>query len=341
MKLLSLTSNFSVVVLLTAAACVPQPYTPAPTVLPNESNPIRTVAILLFINNTNDVEAPTVLRNELFSRLNTYFYDIKPLSQTDQILKDQMGIALGSQLDLTTPQKLGATLGVDGLIFGVVENMEAKMTAALNEKRIRTRFTLVDAKTGNKIWGGGAGVISRIRAGGLVGAVGSIIEIGSTKQAAEEAAEEKARQVGRKGTKISLPGHLDKIGSPWIIMPTIQRQAVQTNQNVLADLMADAIVSTVSTIAEKVIEKSAGTEFKDQIEYLMNMVLKAPEKQNQLAGLARVATYYQARNIPQAQVEQLMKLSLLYSGYKYSLSLEPFPLGPVPSTVARPQNQSP
>ncbi|WDT79624.1 MAG: hypothetical protein MPW14_21225 [Candidatus Manganitrophus sp.] len=41
------------------------------------------------------------------------------MNEVDQILKDQMGLTLGSQLELTTPQKLGAALGVDAVLMAI------------------------------------------------------------------------------------------------------------------------------------------------------------------------------------------------------------------------------
>jgi hypothetical protein len=69
-----------------------------------------------------------------------------------------MGLALGSQLELTTPQKLGVALGVDGVLYGYLLDFDDITTGIYNEKRVRAGFRLVDTKTGNVVWAGGRGV---------------------------------------------------------------------------------------------------------------------------------------------------------------------------------------
>jgi len=90
--------------------------------------------------------------------LGQFFYVIKPASEVDQILKDQMGITLGSQLDLTTAQKLGQALGVDGVFYGSLDEFSEKITGVYNVKRVRLRSKLVNCKTGETVWKNGIGI---------------------------------------------------------------------------------------------------------------------------------------------------------------------------------------
>ena len=46
---------------------------------PNPNNPIRTLAVLPMLNQTNDVEGPEYVRVEFDKRLPHYFYVNKPL----------------------------------------------------------------------------------------------------------------------------------------------------------------------------------------------------------------------------------------------------------------------
>jgi hypothetical protein len=109
-------------------------------------------------NATNDVEGPRVVREAAEKRMQKWHYVSKPLNEVDQILKDQMGVTLGSQLELTTPQKLGAALGVDAVLYGYLLNFDDITTGVYNEKRVRAGFRLVDTKTGKLVWAGGRGV---------------------------------------------------------------------------------------------------------------------------------------------------------------------------------------
>lgn len=131
---------------------------PMQTVAPNPSNPIDTVAILPMYNATNDVDGPKMVRELTEKRIQRWHYNSKPLNEVDQILKDQMGVTIGSQLEMTTAQKLGAALGVDGVLYGYLLNFDDVTTGVYNEKRVRAGFRLVDTKTGKVVWAGGRGV---------------------------------------------------------------------------------------------------------------------------------------------------------------------------------------
>lgn len=136
---------------------------------PDLSNPVYTVAVLPFYNASNDVEGPRMMREEFFNRIQNRHYSVMSLEQTDSILVNQMGITLGSQLELTTPEQLGEILGVDGVIYGYVLNFDDITTGLYNVKKVRAGFKLVDARTGAVVWSRGL-VVKVALAGGDVGA---------------------------------------------------------------------------------------------------------------------------------------------------------------------------
>ena len=127
-------------------------------VAPNASNPIRQVAVLPLVNNTNDVEGPGMVRTRVADEVARHAYVVKPMAEVDQTLKDQMGITLGSQLDMATPQKLGEVLGVDGVIYGSLEDFSHNVSGVANVKRVRIRTKLVNCKTGETVWSDGLGI---------------------------------------------------------------------------------------------------------------------------------------------------------------------------------------
>lgn len=135
-------------------ACLSMP------VAPNVSNPIRQVAVLPLVNNTNDVEGPGFVRTRIADEVARHAYVVKPVTEIDQMLKDQMGITLGSQLDMTTAQKLGEVLGVDGVIYGSLEDFSHNVSGVSNVKRVRIRTKLVNCKTGEAVWSDGLGIRS-------------------------------------------------------------------------------------------------------------------------------------------------------------------------------------
>lgn len=178
---------------------------PMPPVSSNPSNPIRTVAVLPLVNNSNDVEAPGYVREQFTKELQRHQYAIKPLIEVDQILKDQMGITLGAQLDMTTAQELGKTLGVDGVFFGSLDEFNHKITGVYNVKRVRMRSKLVDCKTGQTVWRNGIGVKSTLSAG----TAGATVSVVGTVQDAQE-----------------KPGDLppffgEAVAAPWFELPKV------------------------------------------------------------------------------------------------------------------------
>ncbi|MBI5492211.1 MAG: DUF799 family lipoprotein [Deltaproteobacteria bacterium] len=151
------------IIVLTACAVPVRKY------YPNYSNPVYSVAVLPFYNATNDVDGPRMIREEFFKRMQERHYLTTPIKEVDGVLLDQMGITLGSQLEMTSPQQLGEVLGVDGVLYGYVLNFDDITTGLYNVKKVRAGFKLVDTRTGAVVWSEGLGVKSAL-AGGKAGA---------------------------------------------------------------------------------------------------------------------------------------------------------------------------
>lgn len=115
------------------------------------------MAVLPLYNATADVDGPALVRRVFDKKLQRY-YKTKPLNEVDELLRDQMGITLGGQLEMTTPQKLGEVLGVDAVIYGYLLNFDDIKTVAVNVRKVRAGFKMVDTKSGNTIWAQGKGV---------------------------------------------------------------------------------------------------------------------------------------------------------------------------------------
>lgn len=129
-------------VMLFAIGCVPM----KPRVTYNPSNPIKTVAVLPVLNHTTDVEAPEKIRQAFEKELGYYGYNSKPLAEVNQILKNELGITLGKQLDLTNPVELGKKLGVDAVIYGALYDYDEKTTGVLDIRRVKVGYKLVIAR---------------------------------------------------------------------------------------------------------------------------------------------------------------------------------------------------
>lgn len=144
-------------------------------VRPDPSNPVFTVAVLPFYNASNDVEGPRLIRKEFFKRLQNRQYSVMPLEESDALLVNKMGITLGDQLEMTTPEQLGEVLGVDAVVYGYVLNFDDITTGIYNMTKVRAGFKLVDVKTGSVLWARGLGVKAAI-VGGKVGAGVTILQ---------------------------------------------------------------------------------------------------------------------------------------------------------------------
>ncbi len=158
-----------ILALLTFAGCFPPPPLPR-----DAGNPLKRVAILPLKNDSNDVDGPDVMRKKMAHALERRSYVVKDLKETDQILRDRMGITLGGQLSLTTAQKLGQELGVEGVLYGTLMDFDESTLGVINVKKVRGKFKLVNAMTGQSTWERGLGVRSETRMSGNAGAAAAI-----------------------------------------------------------------------------------------------------------------------------------------------------------------------
>ncbi|MFA5072753.1 MAG: GNA1162 family protein [Nitrospirota bacterium] len=144
------------------------------------NNPLKRVAVLPMRNDTADVEGPDVVRKKMVKALERRSYVVMDIKATDQILRDQMGITLGGQLDMTTPQELGKTLDVEGILYGTLMDFDEVTTGAYNVRKVRAKFKLVNTQTGVTLFQQGLGVKSEVymkgKAGGATAVVAKIFD---------------------------------------------------------------------------------------------------------------------------------------------------------------------
>lgn len=160
---------FSVAFLAAVAAFLTACAVPMRHYRPNPSNPVYTVAVLPLYNVTNDVGGAQKVREEFDKRIRNRQYSVMPLNDVDRILLDGMGITLGDQLEMTTPQQLGELLAVDGVVYGYLLDFDDITTGLYNVKQVRAAFKLVETRTGAVVWSRGLGVKS-VLAGSDAGA---------------------------------------------------------------------------------------------------------------------------------------------------------------------------
>jgi hypothetical protein len=295
---------------------------------PNPGNPIKTVAVLPLVNNTNDVGAPQYIRNELIARLQALQYRVQPALQTDQILRDQLGITLGRQLDMATVRQLHESLGTDGLVFGVLDDFSTKTFGLLTEKRVRLRLALVNASDGSQMWANGAGVIGRIRVvGGTAGKVALGFEATSRLDAAKESAEQAQKTTSGQSVG-KLPGGLDRVSAPWFTIPTVEigqepaggGKAKQEGGNVGAGLMIG--------LGEQLIEKAAGKPLYQETRLMLNLLLRP----DSVAAMEALAVQRFEQNLAGGRAKSREQLTMEITTKMAELNtirlLRPLPIGP-------------
>lgn len=134
--------------LLAGVACAPggkymirSGYTPPPL-----------AAVLMFDNASNDLDAGDIVRYWFDQGLvNKKGYRTIPLADVDAVL-ERHGIKDGGQLPSLTPQVLGKELNVPALIYGEVLDFDYQTTGFVNVRKVRARFWMVDAATGERLW---------------------------------------------------------------------------------------------------------------------------------------------------------------------------------------------
>lgn len=227
---------------LTLTACA------LPTVPPNPYNPIYKVAVLPVYNATNDVDGPQMVRAIVEKRIQHLHYSSMPLAEVDTILRDQMGITLGSQLDMTTPQKLGEALGVDGVVYGYLLNFDQITTGAYNVKKVRAGFKIVDTKTGQAVWSRGQGVKAELTSGLLGQGLSAVSAVKDNKEGIDQ-----------------LKGSIQGIETIPMISDwrKIESQQEQSAGN-----------AAMFSLGEKLVGKALGIHMKHESEVMVNIIFQ-------------------------------------------------------------------
>ena len=135
------------------------------------TNPIKRLAILPLRNDTTDVEAPEFVREKLITAFQRRLYMVQPLEETDLILRDELGITLGGQLEMASVGELREALQVEGLLFGTLMDYGETTTGLVNVRKVRGKFKIVDTATESVFWENGIGVKTQDTSGGLAGSL--------------------------------------------------------------------------------------------------------------------------------------------------------------------------
>jgi hypothetical protein len=111
----------------------------------------QTLAVLLFDNATNDVNAPDVLQRTTYLALKRSAYQVLDIEDTNKRLKDA-GVVDGGQLPIIDPVKLGKDWGVQGLVYGSVESFSYTNIGYFVQRKVELSLKVVDVSTGQTLW---------------------------------------------------------------------------------------------------------------------------------------------------------------------------------------------
>jgi len=156
-----------IILLMSLCGCAMVPVQPAG----DPGNPIKRLAVLPFKNDTTDVEAPNYVRERLIPALESRLYNVVPVEETDMILREQLGITLGGQLEMATVEKLKEVLQVEGLLYGTIMDFGEVTTGLVNVRKVRGKFEIIDTNTQTVFWQNGIGVRSVDTSGGAMGSI--------------------------------------------------------------------------------------------------------------------------------------------------------------------------
>jgi hypothetical protein len=112
---------------------------------------VQSLAVLLFDNDTNDINAPEAMQRLTYLALKRSVYEVADLKFVNQKLKEA-GIVDGGQLPVIDPTKLGKDLGVQALVYGSVENFSYTNIGYFLQRKVALELKVVDVATGQTLW---------------------------------------------------------------------------------------------------------------------------------------------------------------------------------------------
>ncbi len=169
------------------------------------------VAVAPMENLTNDLSASDIIRDAFAEGLSDRGYGVVPLLESDQALRETLGISYGGQLPTTTPQEVCKALGVEGVFYGEVQEFGKTTTGFYNSATVAASFKLF-GKDGTQLWEGQDVQVTRdvVRGGG--GSLGSELIVRGLGNILLNPLTPIAKRVGANIARKVPGGALDKPG---------------------------------------------------------------------------------------------------------------------------------
>ena len=127
---------------------------------PDLSNPVRTVAIMPFANESNNIDAPSDLRKLLGTKFTSKFYKVMPTDKIDLVLLDEFGITLGEHIGDIDFTKIKSKIVADAYITGNITHYDRTQSGVIDTKKVRVVMNMIKADTDEILWSSNIGVRS-------------------------------------------------------------------------------------------------------------------------------------------------------------------------------------
>ena len=152
----------SACVLLTLTGCVTPP-PPKDYTAFHQSNP-RSILVLPPINESADIGATYSVLTTTTAPLAELGYYVVPVGIADQFLKEN-GLTVPGEIHQVPLQKLQEVFGCDAVLYLTVKQYGSKYQVFASNTYVSMVGTLVDARTGTKIWEGKAEAVYQGQSG--------------------------------------------------------------------------------------------------------------------------------------------------------------------------------
>ncbi len=167
------------------------------------------VAVAPMENMSNDLSASDILRDAFVEGVTRKGFGVVPVTESDRILRETLGISYGGQLPSTSPGEVCKALGVEAVFYGDVLEWSKTTTGFVNSSTVAASFRLF-RKDGTLLWEGNDRQVRQSVAHGggnlgaelIAGALGNLLLNPMTPQ---------GRRVGENIARKLPAGVLDKI----------------------------------------------------------------------------------------------------------------------------------
>jgi hypothetical protein len=109
------------------------------------------VAVAPMENRSNDITASEIIRSAFIGEIAKRGWNVVPTEESDQALRETLGVSYGGQLASTTPEEVCRALKVEGVFYGEVQEWNKTTTGVYNNVTVIASFELY-GKDGSRLW---------------------------------------------------------------------------------------------------------------------------------------------------------------------------------------------